>query len=63
MHVLAALLIGALGALLIARRSSWARDVMELHWLSQRTRERVIVTLGVGLLAVAVTVAVEALTE
>ena len=61
MRVLAAALVAALGVLLIVRRSTWAHDVMQRHWLSQRTRERVIVTLGVGLLAVAATLVVEAL--
>lgn len=60
---LAAALVAALGALLIARRSTWARDVVQLHWPSQRTREHVIVTLGTALLAVAAALAVEALTS
>jgi hypothetical protein len=34
---------------------------MQLHWLSQRVRERVMVTLGAALLVVAVTLAAEAL--
>jgi hypothetical protein len=60
--LVAAAVFAALGVLLIARRSTWARDVVQLHWFSQRTSERVIVALGVALLAAAAVAAAAALT-
>ena len=54
-------LVAALGGVLITRRTTWARDVLQLRFLPPALRERVIVALGGALVVIGVWTLVEAL--